>query len=121
MLHSRKLLTYNFATHKWDFTLSQIEETTNVSDNVLDVLKARIGELHKQVQAHLIVASYLGFMVDTALLEVLMDDLGTIDDFVECAYSDGQTKTTKETICTDDALKFAKDEGLFEFTAQSGG
>ena len=79
MLHSRQLLTYNYSAAKWEWTMSAIAETTNVSEGVVDILRARIGRLTPQLQRILIVASFLGFMVDTLLLEFLMQELGTMD------------------------------------------
>jgi predicted ATPase len=115
MLHSRELLTYNYVSMKWTWRMSDIVANTNVSANVVDVVTERIGRLSPQVQRILIVAAFLGFVVDVTLLEYLIQEFEVMDRLRLFMQPPEQEQMESE-MTTAEALKLASIEGLIELT-----
>jgi predicted ATPase len=115
MLHARELLTYNYITMKWTWRLSEIAANTSVASNVVDVVTERIARLAPQVQRILIVAAFLGFVVNVQLLEHLIQEFGVMDRLRILQEQDGEQLLESE-LTTAEALKLASIEGLIELS-----
>jgi len=90
MLHSRQLLQYNPEKATWVWDHARIAATTEILENVVDILKARIDErLSPHVQHVLIMAAYLGFVVDIRLLQVLKES-ELLDNFIQRHIQGGE-------------------------------
>jgi predicted ATPase len=58
----------------WEWDVNAVKAETEVSDNVLNVLTAKVMTLPEQVQAILQLASYLGYKFSANLLEAIVAD-----------------------------------------------
>jgi len=137
-LHAQKILSYNFAALKWEWNIERAIAGTDVSDNVVDVIAARIQRVPTRVQRILKLAACLGFVVDVDILRQLdlcllvHSRLATQDeepghDAQPSGQDSGessrrssrrlsQRETYHETQMFEAALKCAEQEGFVERT-----
>jgi len=96
-LQVQEILAYNFALHQWEWDVERAIAGTDVSDNVVDVIAARIQGVPSRVQRILQLAACLGFVVDANILRELDLDLcprlvaSRKDSEQEDAQSSGQS------------------------------
>jgi predicted ATPase len=68
MLRTRSLIIYDYERQRYTWALEKIQGETNVSENVVQLVSARIQRLHPMAQALLRVAACLGFSFHVPLL-----------------------------------------------------
>jgi predicted ATPase len=128
MLYSRQLLEYNPEKATWVWDHAKITATTEILENVVDILRARIECLSPQVQHVLIMAAYLGFVVDVRLLQCLKES-ELLDSFIQRHInkqqadggeeSDGENSNNlkEDDAWIEAALDQAEDEGFIDRAA----
>lgn len=83
------LLQYNFGLMSWQWDLEKIRNSTTVSDNVLDLLKIRMGELDSDLLYILKVAGCLGSVFDGQSVKWVWqkqkgsDDTGAVNNYLD--------------------------------------
>ena len=60
LISESKLIQYNHSSCEWTWSISQIQNATNVCDNVLEIITRRVNQLKVQVQVVLRLASVQG-------------------------------------------------------------
>jgi predicted ATPase len=73
MLKERQFLQFNFGSLSWTWDNKEIESSTGASDNVVDLLKAKMSELKKNLVDILKLASCLGSTFDVRTLNVVWE------------------------------------------------
>ena len=121
-LFSKDLLRYNFSRLKWEWDLSRIAIETDVTENVVDVVRNRIHHLGSDVVETLIVASYVGFQFEADLLRALIREgvLYSRSNLIPERPLKSRTETnTYSRQSTEDPLELALREGLVENISNS--
>lgn len=72
MLNDRQLLAFDVGMLEWKWSLSRIQANTNVSDNVVDVIAARIEQLSTRARRILRLASVQGFRFNREVVSRLL-------------------------------------------------
>jgi predicted ATPase len=83
MLKERHMLRFNFGLVSWTWNEKEVEASTNASDNVVDLLMAKMAELSEDLVHLLKLASCLGSTFDLRTLSIVWDwsNTGrTVDD-----------------------------------------
>jgi predicted ATPase len=80
MLQQECLLVYSDELQKWDWDIELIETQTVVTENVADLLTAKIARLPGDVQSVLQLACCLGFFFDIQLLESVASSEGLLSE-----------------------------------------
>jgi predicted ATPase len=65
-----RVITYDFTCLCWSFSIKDLQRHTSLSDNVGELVCSRIGQLPKEVQEILKLASCFGARVDMKVLEI---------------------------------------------------
>jgi predicted ATPase len=73
MLKERQLLHFNFGTVSWSWDIKEIEASTSASDNVVDLLKAKMANLDQHLIDILKLASCLGSNFDLGTLNIVWE------------------------------------------------
>ena len=117
MLHKRLLLNYNLGTLKWVWDEQEIEQSTESTDNVVNLMKTRMFEMPHEAQKLLQIAACLGSSFTEKILVCVWEELfnGRADELgVDNEKSDGGYATIK------DVLHLVVEEGFFRSTEQEG-
>ena len=118
VLHSRSLFRYNQMTCKWEWaSTEEIKAVSSVSDNVVALLQDRIDRLSPDMQHILVIASFLGFVFDDAVLVDLVQEFGT-NHFLNISTasndSGGRPKGPMKSADIEQNLKLLLEEELLE-------
>jgi histidine kinase len=73
MLKERQFLQFNFGSLSWTWDNEEIESSTGASDNVVDLLKAKMAELPKNLVDILKLASCLGSTFEVGTLNIVWE------------------------------------------------
>lgn len=111
-LHSKELLKYNYNSVRWEWDINEIAEVTDVSENVVDILRTRIEKMPPQVKRLLVIASFLGFFVRIDALQ-MMGEAKEIREYLEGCWG---TLPDDEICSATEALVIAEDANLIELT-----
>ena len=72
-LEETNVLSYNFLKGHWEWDMNQVESSTKLADNVVDVVKLRIHSSLPLLSRHILkLAACLGYFVDLRVLESLV-------------------------------------------------
>lgn len=104
LMRESKLIQYNYNSCEWTWSLSRIQNETNVCDNVLEIITKRVNQLKVQVQVVLRLASVQGtqFHRDVIKAVALREKLSIMSE-----RPDGKDMV-------DISLKVAEKQGLIE-------
>ena len=69
------VLCFNAARHKWEYDIAQVQLSTSLCDNLVDLIGDKITQLPEAVQTMLQVASCLGNRFDPAILTELLANI----------------------------------------------
>jgi len=118
VLHSRNLFQYNQITSKWEWaSTEEIKAVSNVSDNVVALLQDRIDRLSPDMQYILVIASFLGFVFDDAVLMDLVQEFGSnYFLYISTTSNDsgGRPKGPMKSADIEQTLKLLLEEELLE-------
>jgi predicted ATPase len=73
MLYQQGLLVFSFGSSRWEWDVQAIQNSTNVSDNVVQLLIQKISDLPKGVHVILMIAATLGFRFDVDILGTILE------------------------------------------------
>ena len=59
MLERTKILKYNYATYKWEWDIERLKTEMNMSDNVVEIVTAKLQSLSLELRWALVLASFL--------------------------------------------------------------
>jgi predicted ATPase len=71
LMRDSKLIQYDYSSCEWTWSLSQIQNETNVCDNVLEIITKRVNQLKVQVQVVLRLASVQGAHFDRDVIKAV--------------------------------------------------
>ena len=96
-LQDLDLLVYCPQSQKWHFDVLQIQAKTNISENVVALVAARLGRLDQTTQHTLFYASCLGFTFNALVLERMMIGLQVVGEqetfFVEPSVASSKSSS----------------------------
>ena len=133
-LESKELLTYNYVTKNWQWDASEIangygddSNTMMVARGVVDVLRGRVERLAPETRNCLIVAAFLGFVVNIDLLQSLAQSNVVMECLVTEAKgkqpsssSDAAVAKGMDSEVFSNAWKELQEEGLVEIHGTDG-
>jgi len=95
--------------------MSAIALDTTVSNDVVDILRARIENLSPQVRQVLVLAAFVGFLVDVQLLEMLVESSDVMAGLKEHMVEKQIREVVEESMLSvTEALRQAEAEGLID-------
>ena len=130
MLHERQLLQFNFGTLSWTWDEHEIELCTKATENVVDILKAKMTDLPSFLADILKAAAYLGATFELRTLKVVWENLpnesSKAKSVAEQAQnqgmeSDAPAKDDDRDLILEEGLEELENEGLIERTTSCSG
>jgi predicted ATPase len=124
MLHREGFLKFSWTSNHWEWDNEEIQSRTNVSENVVEILIAKISAQPKEVQLLLMLASMLGFDFDpdvvyglltsAAVLDVLREDAKWGETAELFRLGPGAPEKSHENVDCTALLKKATSAGLLD-------
>lgn len=108
MLQEKNILEYQYGTLQWEWDITKVEMQTGATDNVVDVIKAKVEKSPAGMILLLQVASCLGNTFDTGTLEDLWTDQAqqqgspwtdTFEELLEAACRDMLLEPVGQDTC----------------------
>ena len=118
MLQNQELLTFDVLNCKWKWDCTKIEEQSDATPNVLELLKSRMVAMPRRVQQVLVLASCLGSDFENRMIRQLMVELQVDNeaarDTQELASKRNKTAAGEDDNNYDDAIQTAVDNSFLE-------
>lgn len=110
------LLTYDLQYERWLWNTEKILESTTLSDNILQIVAAKIGRLDISVQRVLHIASCLSYQCDVATLEKAVNEVHSVNHLnLELLNAGEEFSLSKFEVI----INFACEEGIIEMPSKT--